>query len=168
MFEYSVTVVAVFLYGMDTTETAGRTESQSETRVPRTAVRNVIAGVLLVEAVSILIGAIVHLGVRIPIGIMVLTEPQIIPATIVEGICGLVLLGAVYAVLTRKPWSWRAVVVAQMIALGGVVLGIVALAFGAGPNTASNALYHRTMVVLLVGGLLLSPTRIVKTALNQN
>lgn len=153
---------------MDTTETSGRTESTSETRVPRTAARKAIVGVLLVEAVSLLIGAVVHLGVRIPVGIMVLTEPRIIPATIVEGFCGLVLLGAVYAVLTRKPWSWRAIVTAQAIALGGVVLGIVALAFGEGPNTASNALYHRTMLVLLVGGLLLSPTRIVRTALSQN
>lgn len=156
---------------MDTIETtdrtgdSGGTESASEPRIPRAAVRKATVGVLFIEAVSLLIGAIVHLGVKIPVGIMVLTEPQIIPATIVEGFCGLVLLGAAYAVFTHKPWSWGAVVAAQTIALGGVVLGVVALAFGAGPNTASNALYHRTMLALLVGGLVLLSTRTMKTAL---
>jgi hypothetical protein len=33
--------------------------------------------------------------------------------------------------------------------LGGVLLGIAALAAGAGPRTASNDLYHRIMLILI-------------------
>jgi hypothetical protein len=171
MFEYTTTVAAVVLYDMDTTETTdresdpSRTEITHEERIPQSTVRMGSIGVLLVEAVSFLIGALAHLGIRIPVEIMVLTEPRILPATIVEGICGLVLAGAAYAVFTRKPWSWQAVVAAQAIALGGVVLGIVALSLGGGPNTASNALYHRVMLLLLVGGLVLLSTQFVKSAL---
>jgi uncharacterized membrane protein len=32
---------------------------------------------------------------------------------------------------------------------GGVLLGIAALAAGAGPRTASNDLYHRMMLILI-------------------
>jgi peptidoglycan/LPS O-acetylase OafA/YrhL len=117
--------------------------------------RTVIGSLIVVEAVSLLVGAIVHLGVEIPIGIMVLSEPQIIPATIVEGFCGLLLAGSAYGIFFNKSWMWQVSVIAQVVALGGVLLGIVALAVGAGPNTASNALYHRVMLVVLGGGLLL-------------
>lgn len=37
---------------------------------------------------------------------------------------------------------------ANFVAVGGVLLGMVALAVGAGPRTASNDLYHRIMLIL--------------------
>jgi len=39
--------------------------------------------------------------------------------------------------------------------LGGVLLGIAALAAGAGPRTASNDLYHRIMLLLIGASLLI-------------
>lgn len=39
--------------------------------------------------------------------------------------------------------GWRAALIANGVALAGVLLGITALAAGAGPGTPSNDLYHR-------------------------
>ncbi len=63
-------------------------------------------GVLaVVYAVTFFLGALLHLGVRIPLGFAVLTEPPIIDASIVESLCGLVLAISAYAVLTRRTWA---------------------------------------------------------------
>jgi hypothetical protein len=45
------------------------------------------------------------------------------------------------------------------LSAGGVLLGTVALAAGAGPSTELNTIYHRAMPVALVAGLvvLLTP-----------
>jgi len=100
-----------------------------------------------------------HTGVQIPLGLAVLAEPTIVPATIVEGLCGLALAIAAFAVFTHKRPAWTAAFAAHAFALGGVLLGITALAIGAGPSTELNTIYHRVMVVALVAvlALLLSP-----------
>jgi hypothetical protein len=48
---------------------------------------------------------------------------------------------------------WRNALITNLVALGGVLLGIAALAAGAGPRTASNDLYHRIMLVLIAASL---------------
>jgi len=50
---------------------------------------------------------------------------------------------------------WRVALIANFVALGGVLLGIAALAAGAGPRTPSNDLYHRIMLVLIGASLLI-------------
>lgn len=54
--------------------------------------------------------------------------------------------------------------IANLIALFGVVIGLVSLAVGAGPRTASNDLYHRIMLSLIAAALLLlwSSRRLVR------
>ena len=101
-----------------------------------------------------------HLGVRIPLGFAVLAEPRIVPATIVEGLCGVGLAVGAYATLSRKTWAWPAITAAQAFAVGGVLLGMAALAVGGGPSTELNTIYHRVMLVALAAGLvfLLTPT----------
>src|SRR5215217_9269031 len=49
----------------------------------------------------------------------------------------------------------RAITAAHAFALGGVLLGMAALAVGAGPSTELNTVYHRVMLVALVAGLVL-------------
>ena len=112
-----------------------------------------------VYAATFFIGALLHLGVRIPLGFAVIEEPVILPATIVEGLCGTALAVAAFAVLARRNGAWAVAAAAHAFALGGVLLGIVALAVGAGPSTELNTVYHRVMVVALLAvlGLLLSP-----------
>jgi hypothetical protein len=118
-----------------------------------------IGTVSAVLATTFFFGALLHLGVKVPLGFTVLEEPGILPATVVESLCGLALAVAAFAVLSRRSWAWTVAVVAHAFALGGVLLGIAALAVGAGPSTDLNTIYHRVVLVALVAvlAILLSP-----------
>ena len=76
-------------------------------------------------------------------------EPRIVPAAVVEAACGVTLAFAVAALLWHSATARRWTVVSNGIALTGVMIGLVALAIGAGPRTASNDFYHRLMLVLI-------------------
>jgi hypothetical protein len=114
------------------------------------AVVTVISMLMVAEAVTFLLAALLHLG--IPLGF---SEPRIIPAAIVEGLCGLFLAVSTYAVVARTTWAWGTALAAHLFAVAGVLLGITALALGAGPSTEANTIYHRVilgvLVVVLVG-----------------
>lgn len=120
-----------------------------------------------VYAATFFLGALLHLGVTIPLGFMVLDEPRILPATIVEGLCGIALAVAAFAVFTRRNEAWTIALAAHAFALGGVLLGITALAVGAGPSTELNTIYHRVMVVGLVAVLALLLSSTGRTALRR-
>jgi hypothetical protein len=123
-------------------------------------------GVLIVlEALSFLCFALLHLGVRIPIASSVMEEPRRPYAEIVEGLAALVLALAAFAVLTRRTWAWAAATGAHAVALAGVLWGMVAVAAGRGPHTQLNDTYHRVMVVVLGAGLILLLTRPGRTLL---
>ena len=135
---------------------------------PRTPLATTIGILAVLYAATFFLGALLHLGLRIPLGFAVLAEPRIIPATIVEGLCGLGLAIGGYAVLAGKSWAWSAVTGAHAFALGGVLLGITALALGGGPSTELNTIYHRVMLVALVAGLGFLLTRVGRVALGRN
>lgn len=104
-----------------------------------------LLGLLIVSnAALFLFGAVQHVGISIG----PFREPQIIPAAIVEAVCGLFLAWGAFAVFGYPVASWRVVWIANLVALGGVLLGIAALALGAGPRTTSNDLHHRIMLAL--------------------
>ena len=120
----------------------------SETKSNRwTTVVTVIGVLMVLEAITFLLAALLHLGIQFPLGF---SEPQIIPATIVEGLCGIFLAVGAYAVFVRKSWAWQGAVAAHVFAVAGVLSGITALALGAGPSTEVNTVYHRTILVVLV------------------
>lgn len=125
----------------------------------RTGVATAIGVLSAVFAATFFFGALLHLGGRIPVGFAVLDEPRILPATVVECLCGLALAVAALAVLSHRGWAWTAATAAYGFALGGVLLGMAALAVGAGPSTDLNTIYHRVMLVALAAvlALLLSP-----------
>jgi len=108
-------------------------------------VRQFVASIMLTNAALFVFGAIQHAGTPIAS----FHEPRIIPAAIVESICALSLVLGAGAMLTRQRRAWVIAVLGNVVALSGVVLGIVALALGAGPRTATNDLYHRAMLVLI-------------------
>ena len=120
-----------------------------------------------VYAVTFLVGALLHLGVRIPAGAEVLAESRIFPASVVEGLCGFFLAAGAYAALTGRTWAWPALIVAHGFALGGVLLGVAALAVGAGPSTELNEVYHRVMLVALAAGLVLLLAPVGRTAFGR-
>lgn len=124
-----------------------------------TGATTVLGALSAVYAATFFLGALLHLDVRVPLGFAVLAEPRILPATVVEGLCGLALSVAAFAILSRKGWARPATIAAHAFALGGVLLGTAALAVGAGPTTDLNTVYHRVMVLALAAILvfLLTP-----------
>jgi hypothetical protein len=125
-------------------------------------------GVLAVfEAVVFFLGALLHLGVQIPVGFGVVMEPRILPAAIVEGLIGLFCTVSAYAVLAHRSWAWMAAIVAHAGAVAGILLGMIALAIGAGPRTELNDIYHRVMLLVAVTALILLLTPSAKAALGR-
>ena len=125
-----------------------------------------VIGVLIVgEAIIFLLAALLHLGIEFPPGF---AEPQIIPATIDEGLCGIFLAVSAYAVLARRTRAWPVAIGAHVFAVAGVLLGIAALALGAGPSTEANNIYHRVILVVLVVVLALLLTPGARAALGRS
>jgi hypothetical protein len=133
----------------------------------RTAIARAIGVLVVLEAATFLLGALLHLGVWIPLGFTVLAEPRIVDASIVEGLCGLSLAVSAYTVFTRRSWAWSATTAAHAFAVAGVLLGIGALAAGLGPSTELNYVYHRVILVVLAAGLALLLTPIGRAALRR-
>jgi hypothetical protein len=103
-----------------------------------------LAGLLMfANAALFFFGALEHSGMALG----PFHEPRIIPAAIVESFCGLCLSWGAAALVRNS--GWRVALIANFVALGGVLLGIISLAVGAGPRTASNDLYHRSMLLLI-------------------
>jgi hypothetical protein len=111
--------------------------------------RQVFGVLALVEGLSFVFMSILHTGMFSPL----FREPVIVPAMIVEGLCGAVLVIAAFGVLAHWPWGWNAAVGAQAFSLVGVLLGIVAINAGRGPHTELNDTYHQIMVVALTLGI---------------
>src|SRR5229473_6152671 len=121
------------------------------------------AGLLMIaNAAFFFFGAVQHAGVAIGS----FHEPRIIPAAVVETLCGLSLLWGAMALFRDSRARWRVALITNFVALGGVLLGIAALAAGAGPRTASNDLYHRIML-LLIGASVLILLFFGRSRLNQ-
>ena len=111
-----------------------------------------VAGLLMVANAGLfLFGAVQHAGVAVGS----FHEPLIIPAAIVETLCGLSLLWGATALFRGSRARWRVALITNFVALGGVLLGIAALAAGTGPRTASNDLYHRIMLLLIGASVLI-------------
>jgi hypothetical protein len=136
------------------------------TTTPNRVLARAFEVLIVLEALSFLCFALLHLGVRIPMAIAVVDEPRRPFAVIVEGLAALVLALAAFAVLTRRTWAWAAATGAHAVALAGVLWGMVAIAAGRGPHTQLNDTYHRVMVVVLGVGLLLLLTRRGRAALD--
>jgi hypothetical protein len=106
---------------------------------------------MIANAAPFPVGAVQHTGIALGRFL----EPTIIPAVIVETVCALLLLCVGIAILGRFSSRWCIALMANLVALCGVLLGMIALAAGRGPRTASNDLYHHIMLVLIGVSLLL-------------
>jgi hypothetical protein len=84
--------------------------------------------VMIANAAPFFFGALQHAGIAIGR----FHEPRIVPATIVESLCGLSLLWGVAAVFGHSHVEWRPAMIANLIPLGGVLLGMAALAAAGG------------------------------------
>jgi hypothetical protein len=129
------------------------------TTTPNRVLARAFRVLIVLEALSFLGFALLHLGVRIPVGFAVIEEPRRPYAVIVEGLAALLLTLGASAALTRRTWAWAAATGVHALALAGVLWGMVAIAAGRGPHTQLNDTYHRVMVVVLGTGLILLLTR---------
>jgi hypothetical protein len=111
----------------------------------------ILESVMTANAALFFFGALQHAGFAIGR----FHEPRIVPAAIVEGICGLALAWGVIALASGSRFARRTAVISNLIALFGVLVGIAALALGAGPRTSSNDLYHKIMLIMIGAALLL-------------
>lgn len=106
--------------------------------------RTLLACLMFANAALFCFGAVQHVGFVLG----PFHEPRIIPAAIVESICGISLAIGASIVLSRTQVPLGAPLTGNLIAIAGVLLGMAALAAGRGPRTASNDLYHHIMLVL--------------------
>ena len=113
--------------------------------------KHLLTTLMLGNAAVFVFGALQHAGVVIGS----LHEPVIVGATVVETLCALALVWGAAAVLKRSPRAWRRALIANLVVIAGVAFGIVALAVGAGPRTASNDLYHEIMLALAVASIVI-------------
>ncbi|MET9342538.1 hypothetical protein [Nonomuraea sp. NPDC003804] len=113
------------------------------------SLRKILGALAAGYALSFYLGALLHAGVAIgPVA-----EPVIVPAVIVETLCGTALVTGAYGALASRPWAWTGLRLGHAVALGGVLLGVVARTLGAGQSTPLNDWYHRIIATLLVLGL---------------
>jgi hypothetical protein len=122
-----------------------------------------ISMLIIGETLTFLLASLLHAGIPIPLGF---SEPQIIPATIVEGLIWLFLLVSLYGVFAHKTWAWRITVAAHVFAVLGVLLGIYATSRGPGDDEA-NFIYHRVILVVLIVVLALLATPGARVALGR-
>ena len=126
--------------------------------------KSLLIALMVGNAAIFVFGALQHAGVAIGS----LHEPVIVPASIVEVLCALALSWSAIAVLRHSPKAWRGAFIGNLVAILGVVIGMVALAVGAGPRTASNDFYHRIMLALAAASLVILFLPAGRTALRRN
>jgi len=104
---------------------------------------------LLVEAASYVIAALVHFGV-------LTTGFEHRQAGTAESLIAGVLLVGLASTWTGLA-STRAIgLAAQGIALAGTLVGVFTIAIGVGPRTVPDIAYHIAIIAVLVGGLILA------------
>lgn len=104
---------------------------------------------MLANAALFVFGAVQHAGVAIG----PLHEPVIVGATVVETLCAVALVWGATSVLKGSPRARRRALIANLVVIAGVAFGMVALAVGAGPRTASNDFYHKIMLALAAAAI---------------
>jgi len=119
---------------------------------------------MLGNAAVFVFGALQHAGVSIG----PLHEPTIVPASIVEVFCALALSWGAVSMLKQSPRAWRAAFVGNLIAIIGVIIGMISLAVGAGLRTATNDLYHRIMLALAIPSIVILLVPAGRGALRRN
>jgi hypothetical protein len=113
--------------------------------------KQLLITLMFANAALLIFGAVQHAGIAVG----PFREPPILPAMIVESICAAALIWGAAAVTASARKAWPAALTGNLITVAGVALGIAALHFGRGPQTASNDLYHKIMLALALASLVI-------------
>src|SRR5436189_5560068 len=123
----------------------------------RDCISRVIAGLMLMEALSLAIASVVHFGVVLPLGVLTLADP-FAGARIPEAIIAVVVAVAAISLLTRWVGAWWLALAATIFAIAGVLVGVSIVLFGTGARPG-DLIYHFSLLValLVTVGLLFTP-----------
>jgi hypothetical protein len=117
------------------------------------AVRRGFGVLMLVEAGTLAIAAILHLGVHIPLGFLTVRGTHQSNAALPELIIAAVLALGSAAVFRFPGQARRTALAATCFAVAGVILGLSITASGDGPAKVANVTYHACLLAVLVTGL---------------
>jgi hypothetical protein len=136
----------------------------SESTNPRpVAVVTALRALVVFDAALFLVAAVMHLGVRIPLGFTVLGFPRaILPAAIAETLIGSAFVVTGVALFTRSRWAWPVAVSAHVFALLGVLNGMIR-----GPQVGPDRVVHYVMLAGILATLALLLTPPVRAALGR-
>ena len=123
--------------------------------------RRALTATIAVEAFCFTFAAILHTGVRIAFLPDFFHDPRIVGATVVEGLCAILLAIAAMSLGSAHRRGWAFAVGAVAFSIGADIFGMALLALGFGPDSPFNFLFHRIGVTLLVITLavLVAPAR---------
>ncbi|MGP3958924.1 hypothetical protein ACTWPT_23225 [Nonomuraea sp. 3N208] len=114
------------------------------------ALRKALGGLSLIYALVFFTAVLLHAGVTLG----PLSQPVIVPASIVETLCGFAMLAGAYGALTGRAWAWDGLIYTHAAALGGVLMGMLAVAMKPGAEATTLLLwYHGTIAAVLAAGL---------------
>ncbi len=123
--------------------------------------RRALTAIVAVEAFGFAFAALLHTGVRIAFLPDFFHDPLIIGATVVEGLCAIVLGIAAILLGSAHRRGWPFAVGAVVFSIVADIFGMALLTLGFGPDSPFNFLFHRVGVTLLVITLavLVAPAR---------
>lgn len=104
-------------------------------------VRTVVGLALLIEAAAFVLGAMLHLGLPLPLPYV---ERESLRLAFVEAASGGLLLLAFGAVLLHRRIAWK-------LAVGANVVGVASIAYAtARGGAAAHTSHHQAMLILLI------------------
>ncbi|SEH02843.1 hypothetical protein SAMN05444920_13067 [Nonomuraea solani] len=113
------------------------------------ALRRALGRLSLLYALIFFVFALLHAGITVgPV-----SQPVIVPAAIVETLCVVVMASGAYGALAGRDWAWDGLIYSHAAALGGVLLGILALTFAPSEPNVLLTWYHAVMATALAAGL---------------
>lgn len=124
--------------------------------------RGALTTAIAVEAFCFAFAALLHTGVRPPFLPDFFHDPRIVGASVVEGLCAIVLAIAAILLGSASRQGWAVAVGAVGFSIIADILGMVLIALGFGPDSPFNFLFHRIGVTVLVVTLaiLVAPARL--------
>ena len=142
----------------------GRSPISEATNPRPVAVVTVLRALVIFDAALFIVAAVMHLGVRIPLGFIVLGFPRaILPAAIAETLIGSAFVATAVVLFARSRWAWPVAVSAHVFALLGVLNGMIR-----GPQVGPDRVIHYVMLAAIIVGLALLLALLVRAALGRH
>lgn len=104
---------------------------------------------ILLEALAFIAAALTHFGI-------LAHGYRHRQAANAESVIGIVLFAGWVLTLIRPAWTIPIGVAVQAFALFGTLVGIFTIAVGVGPRTIPDLVYHASIVVVLLSGLIVA------------